>query len=118
MAFISWMPTLQLCEVGVNPNLCSAAAGMAAEGNAMNTITVPGLAKVREPRGALWAARAAFALWQVLAGKRRTLAAEDAALREIAQVRALARHHQATDPGFAGDLLAAADRHESALLER
>jgi len=84
----------------------------------MNTITVPGLAKVREPRGALWAARAAFALWQGGLPTAVTLAAEDAALREIAQVRALARHHQATDPGFAADLLADADRHESALLER
>jgi hypothetical protein len=112
------MPILQLCEAGVNPNLCSAAAGMAVEGMQMNTITVPGIAKVREPRGALWAARAAVALWEVLARKRSARAVEDAAAREIAQVRALARHHLATDPGFAADLLAAADRHESALLER
>ncbi len=84
----------------------------------MNTITVPGVAKVREPRGAQWAARAAFALWEVLGRKRRGRAVEEAAAREIEQVRALARHHQATDPGFAADLLAAADRHESALLER
>ena len=84
----------------------------------MNTITVPGIPKVREPRGALWAARAVLALWQALARKRGERAAESAAAREIEQVRALARHHMATDPGFAADLLAAADRHESTLLER
>lgn len=84
----------------------------------MNTITVPGVAKVREPRGAIWAARAVVALWQALARRRRERAVEDAAAREIEQVRALARHHMTTDPGFASDLLAAADRHESALLPR
>jgi len=84
----------------------------------MNTITVPGVAKVREPRGALWAARAVLALWQALARQRRERAAQGAVAQEIERVRALARHHMATDPGFAADLLAAADRHESALHER
>jgi hypothetical protein len=80
----------------------------------MNTITVSGVAKVREPRGALWAAQAVIALWQLLARKRRERVAVDAMAQEIARVRALARHHMATDPGFAADLLAAADRHEAA----
>jgi hypothetical protein len=81
----------------------------------MNTITVPGAAKVRAPRGAQWAARAAIALWQALAHARRARAEQDTAAREVERVRALARHHKATAPGFAADLLAAADRHESAL---
>jgi hypothetical protein len=80
----------------------------------MNTITVSGVAKVREPRGALWAAQAVIALWQALARRRRERAAEDEGAREIERVRALARHHMRTDPGFAADLLAAADRHEAA----
>jgi hypothetical protein len=84
----------------------------------MNTITVPGVAKVREPRGALWAARAVIAVWQALARKRRERATQDATAQEIERVRALARHHMSTDPGFAADLLAAADRHESTLTER
>ena len=79
----------------------------------MNTITVSGVAKVREPRGAVWAARAAAALWQLLVRGPRELSAAQEAAREVARVRAMARHHMATDPGFAADLLAAADRHES-----
>jgi len=80
----------------------------------VNTITVTGVAKVQEPRGALWAAKAAIALWQLLVRKRRERAVVDEMAHEIARVRALARHHMATDPGFASDLLAAADRHEAA----
>jgi hypothetical protein len=34
--------------------------------------------------------------------------------QEAAQVREMARQLQATDPGFAADLYAAADRHETA----
>jgi hypothetical protein len=82
----------------------------------MNTITVPGVAKVAAPRGAEWAARAVLGLWRALARQPRAGAiADDGVSREVARVRALARHHQATDPGFAADLLAAADRHEATL---
>jgi hypothetical protein len=79
----------------------------------MTTITVTGVAKVNEPRGAVWAARAASALWRVLVRKPRELSAAEVTAQEVARVRALARHHMATDPGFAADLMAAADRHES-----
>ena len=79
----------------------------------MTTITVSGVAKVNEPRGALWAARAASALWRALVRKPRELSAAEVSAQEVARVRALARHHMATDPGFAADLMAAADRHEA-----
>ncbi len=36
------------------------------------------------------------------------------AARQAAQVRAMARRYRLTEPGFASDLLAAADRHETA----
>jgi hypothetical protein len=89
---------------------------VAVKGLNMNTITVAGVAKVAAPRGAIWAARVVMALWRVLARQPRAGAmADDGAAREVARVRALARHHLATDPGFAADLLAAADRHEAAL---
>ncbi|HSC00049.1 MAG TPA: hypothetical protein VLE45_09045 [Burkholderiaceae bacterium] len=78
----------------------------------MSTITVTGIAKVSEPRGAVWAARAASALWRLFARQPRS-AAETAA-HEAAMLRAMARHHMASEPGFAADLLAAADRHEVA----
>ena len=78
-----------------------------------HTITVTGIAKVNEPRGALWAGRAASALWRLLARTPHEPSAAEAAAREAAAVRAMARHHMATDPGFAADLLAAADRHEA-----
>jgi hypothetical protein len=38
--------------------------------------------------------------------------APDDAVRDAAGVRALAYRHLKTDPGFAADLFAAADRHE------
>ena len=37
---------------------------------------------------------------------------ENQAAREAADVRAMARQYLKTDPGFAADLFAAADRHE------
>jgi len=79
----------------------------------MSTITVTGIAKVNEPRGSVWAARAAAALARLLARTSVERSPAEAAAHEAAQVRALARRHMNTDPGFAADLLAAADRHES-----
>jgi hypothetical protein len=89
-------------------------------GNTMTSITVTGIpAAVKTPRGADWAASGAAAVWHLLStwaaarrqAKRRTAATE--AARAAARVRAMARQHTATDPGFAADLLAAADRHEA-----
>jgi len=80
----------------------------------MSTITVTGIAKVSEPRGALWAARAAAALGRLLARRPRERSPAESAAREAAMVRAMACHHMSTDPGFAADLMAAADRHEAA----
>lgn len=83
----------------------------------MSSITVTGIPAAKTaPRGAIWAARAAALAWAALsnwfaAGRERSLALGTAT--EAARVRALARHHAATDPGFAADLMAAADRHEA-----
>ena len=57
------------------------------------------------PRGAGWVDSLLARLW---ARARREMTRSE----EAAQVREMARHMQATDPGFASDLLAAADRHE------
>jgi len=84
----------------------------------MSTITVTGIGKVSAPRGALWAARAASALWRVVARQPRVRSAAEAAARDVAMVRAMARHYLASDPGFAADLMAAADRHEAAAQAR
>lgn len=73
------------------------------------TLKIVGTPRVAEPRGARWAA----ALWQAAA---EWLGAAPKALtraQEAAQVREMARQLQATDPGFAADLYAAADRHET-----
>jgi hypothetical protein len=110
------MPILQLCDLGINPNLtCTGAMNRlaASKGVLMSTITVTGVPKVSTPRGALWAACAATALWQALSRKPQApLSVAEEAAREAMLVRALAHHHMKTDPGFAADLLAAADRHE------
>jgi len=84
----------------------------------MGTITVTGIAKVQPPRGALWAARAAAALARWLTRKPHEMAPAEAMAHEAAAVRALARRHMDTDPGFAADLFAAADRHESTVATR
>jgi hypothetical protein len=84
----------------------------------MGTITVTGVGKVSQPRGASWAARAAMAFGHLLQRKPRELLPAEAASREAERVRAMARHHLATDPGFAADLMAAADRHEAAASAR
>lgn len=41
-----------------------------------------------------------------------TQGAHDEAALEAADVRTLAQHYRRSDPGFASDLMAAADRHE------
>jgi len=79
----------------------------------MSTITVTGIGKVKQPRGLDWTARVAAALRALLSRKPRELSADEAAAEEAAVVRAMAHRHMNTDPGFAADLMAAADRHEA-----
>jgi len=78
----------------------------------MSTLSVTAARPVDAPRGALWAARAAAALLQAIA-KWTAPNSPAAPIAEAARVRALARQYLQSDPGFAADLLAAADRHES-----
>jgi hypothetical protein len=84
----------------------------------MSSITVTGVPTVKTPRGAIWAASAAVAVWGALSrwladNPLRVRSAVVEAAVEAARVRAMARRHASTDPGFAADLLAAADRHET-----
>ncbi len=51
--------------------------------------------------------------WRAITAK--TEPAPRSAAEELAAVRALADSYRRTDPGFASDLYAAADRHELAL---
>ena len=75
----------------------------------------------RSPRGAEHlgnAGAALYALPRILGAWIRVARAarqRDPEQLEVARVRALAQRHQATDRGFASDLLAAADSHEEAL---
>jgi hypothetical protein len=78
----------------------------------MNTVTVNVAGRVEAPRGAAWAAHAAVALLRAV---QRWLAPRTPAPQsslDAARVRALARLYVQSDPGFAADLFAAADRHE------
>jgi len=79
----------------------------------MNTVTIHVPAKVQAPRGAEWAAQAATALSRMIARWIAPRAPVSAPMVEAARVRALARAYLNSDPGFAADLFAAADRHES-----
>jgi len=65
------------------------------------------------PRGSRYAAAAFIALWRGIAALGRN-APERAktAEQEAQEVRELAWSYRQTDPGFASDLAAAADRHE------
>jgi len=75
----------------------------------MNTVTI----QVPAPRGAAWAARAAATLSRAIARWSAPRVPVCATMVEAAQVRALARSYLISDPGFAADLFAAANRHES-----
>ena len=79
----------------------------------MNTVTVNVPTNVPVPRGAAWAAQAATALLRAIARWTAPRAQVKAPMFEAAQVRALAWSYMNSDPGFAADLFAAADRHES-----
>jgi hypothetical protein len=92
----------------------------------MTSITVTGIpAAVRTPRGAQWAAGGAAAVWRLLShwavsGRRRAepSSAHHETVHAAAAVRAMAQRYAATDPGFAADLRAAADRHETGAAAR
>lgn len=74
-----------------------------------STVSVLNVATPAMPRGSTMAA----ALYTAVASLfRRTPAAAPTPAEEAAAVRELARSLQNTDPGFAADLYAAADRHE------
>lgn len=79
----------------------------------MSAVTTVQVAPVAVPRGAVWAAQAAVAVVDALhrlftrrAAMPRSPAEEAEALRRYAM------SFRTTDPGFAADLMAAADRHE------
>lgn len=79
----------------------------------MSTITVNVAGKVAAPRGAAWAAEAAAGLLRTIAKWTEPRVPGNTRFAQAAQVRALARSYLNSDPGFAADLFAAADRHES-----
>ena len=64
-------------------------------------------------RGALLGAEVFVAVWNAVAALFSAAPRELSRAEEAAEVREMARRLQATDPGFASDLLAAADRHET-----
>jgi hypothetical protein len=73
-------------------------------------------AQPAQPRGALWAAQAGAYVIGLLrqAFARSTSNVARSRADEAEAVRRLAAQVQASDPGFAEDLYAAANRHESA----
>jgi hypothetical protein len=79
----------------------------------MTTVTIQVAQRIQAPRGATWAARAAVSLVRAIADWRARRAPAAPSIAEAAEVRALARSYLNSDPGFAADLFAAADRHES-----
>jgi len=69
---------------------------------------------MRPPRGARWAAAAFLRLIEALDFSRKSAAVpRDSRAEEAESVREMARSVEACDPGFAADLYAAADRHET-----
>jgi hypothetical protein len=79
----------------------------------MSAVTTVQVRPISAPRGSQWAAQAAVAMAGALhrlftrhAGAPRTPAEEAEALRRYAM------GFRTSDPGFAADLMAAADRHE------
>ncbi len=78
----------------------------------MSTLKITGAPHATALRGAHWAAALFVPAWRALA---QLFSAAPRALspaEEAAEVREMARRLAATDPGFAADLMAAADRHE------
>jgi len=80
----------------------------------MTTVTTVHPAPVGIPRGSVWAAQAALALgdaWRRLFTLRTQ--APRTRSQEAEALRAYALSIRQSDPGFAADLYAAADRHET-----
>lgn len=79
----------------------------------MSTVTTVQMGPIVAPRGARWAAEAALAfidaLHRVFA---RRPAAPQTPAEEADALRRYAMTFRTSDPGFAADLLAAADRHD------
>lgn len=81
----------------------------------MTTLTLYAAPTVapENPLGARAGAAVFVALYRLASGLVRSLAWRSGdELVDVQSVRDLARRHQASDPAFAADLLAAADRHE------
>jgi hypothetical protein len=76
----------------------------------MSSVTVNITSKVQAARTVAWVAQAAAALARAIGHWRAPQAPTP--MVEAARVRALAQMHLSSDPGFAADLFAAADRHE------
>lgn len=64
-------------------------------------------------RGVRIASKLFVAAWQGVASLFAVAPRALTRAQEAAEVREMARRLQATDPGFASDLIAAADRHET-----
>lgn len=80
----------------------------------MSQITLHAPAPVAAPRGAEWGAAAFHALLKLVDGAWKVAHARRAVSRraqEAAALRQLAASISPSDPGFASDLFAAADRH-------
>ncbi len=78
------------------------------------TFKVVSAPRVQEQRGARLGAQLFVSAWNAVASLFVSAPRALTRAQEAAEVREMARHLQATDPGFASDLLAAADRHEGA----
>lgn len=81
---------------------------------ATQTFSVLSVPTPAMPRGARVAAEVFARLLSVLRTSKAAEVDVPARVREASQVRELAWRIRATDPGFAADLYAAADRHEKA----
>jgi hypothetical protein len=77
------------------------------------TLKIVGVPSATPQRGARWAAALFVAAWRGAERLLRTTPQPRTRAEEAAEVRALAMSVSHTDPGFAADLLAAADRHET-----
>jgi hypothetical protein len=114
---ISYLTNIQLNVIRVNPNLPAIAADVARQqtaGTDMTTITVHTPEPTAEPRGARFIATLAarvLAWFEKVGYERAEAALRQQRLADAAWVRDYAQRFRASDPNFAADLMAAADRH-------
>ena len=79
----------------------------------MSAVTTVQVRPISAPRGAQWAAQAAVALGDALHRMfARRAATPRTPVEEAEALRRYATGFRTSDPGFAADLMAAADRHE------